>query len=53
MHDEIDGRLWAAHGAAFGNSIAAFLKELKIAMCKLNELQFSAPWKTRRPCNGR
>ncbi|HST36649.1 MAG TPA: hypothetical protein VLK25_08480 [Allosphingosinicella sp.] len=23
--------------------------EIRLSLCKLNEIQFSAPWKTRRP----
>lgn len=45
MHDEIDGRLWAAHGRALGESLSHLLSELNVSLRRLNEIQFEAPWR--------
>lgn len=30
-------------------SLRSLARALDLAMCKMNEIQFSAPWKPRRP----
>lgn len=49
MRDEIDSRLWVAHGHAFSESVANFLTVLGntigTALTRLNEIEFDAPWK--------
>lgn len=44
MRDELDGRLWADHGAAFGDAVTSFLDQLKLSLKRLHEIQFDAPW---------
>lgn len=48
MRDEMDSRLWQAHGHAFSVTIANLVKEVGIAMRRLNEIQYRAPW--QKPC---
>jgi hypothetical protein len=49
MRDEIDSRLWVAHGHAFSESVANFFAGLGdtigTGLRRLNELEFDAPWK--------
>ena len=45
MHDEIDGRLWAAHGRQFGRDVSAFLRQLARGFERLHALEWDAPWK--------
>jgi hypothetical protein len=49
MRDEIDSRLWVAHGHAFSESVANFFAGLGdtigIGLKRLNELDFDAPWR--------
>jgi hypothetical protein len=44
MRDELDGRLWVDHGAAFGDVVTSFLDQLKLSLKRLHEIQFEAPW---------
>jgi len=44
MRDELDGRLWVDHGAAFGDVVACFLDQLKLSLKRLHEIQYEAPW---------
>lgn len=46
MRDEIDGRLWAEHHAAFSDSIGRALKAAGEAFRRLHDIQFSAPWRS-------
>jgi hypothetical protein len=49
MRDEIDSRMWVAHGHAFSESVAAFFAGLGTSigagLKRLNEIEFDAPWK--------
>ena len=45
MRDETEIRLWAEHGHAFSETVAAFFADLGAGLRRLNELQFDAPWK--------
>ena len=49
MRDEIDSRIWVAHGPAFSESLASFFAGLGTAigtgLRRLNEIEFDAPWK--------
>jgi hypothetical protein len=49
MRDEIDSRLWVAHGHAFSESVANFFGRLgttiDTGLKRLNELEFDEPWK--------
>jgi hypothetical protein len=49
MRDEIDSRLWVAHGHAFSESVANFFAGLGTTigtgLNRLNEIEFDAPWK--------
>ncbi len=44
MRDELEGRLWADHGAAFGDVVTHFLDQLKLSLKRLHEIQYGAPW---------
>lgn len=44
MRDELDGRLWVDHGAAFGDVVASFLDQLRLSLKRLHEIQYEAPW---------
>ena len=43
MHEEIDGRLWAQHGAAVAASLADMAKAVDAAFRRLVAIQFAAP----------
>lgn len=45
MRDEIDGRLWAEHGRSFSDSLASLFSQVRIALKRLNEIEFEAPWR--------
>jgi hypothetical protein len=49
MRDEIDSRIWVAHGHAFSESVASLFASLGTTigtgLRRLNELEFDAPWK--------
>ena len=49
MRDEIDSRIWAQHGHAFSedldNLFARIGSTVGIALRRLNEMEFDAPWK--------
>lgn len=45
MRDEFDDRLWNDHHEAFSEAIDRVVKSIMLALCKLNRLQFDAPWK--------
>ena len=48
MRDEMDSRMWDAHGHAFSQAVAGFLGRLATTigtgLRRLNELEFDAPW---------
>jgi hypothetical protein len=48
MRDEMDARLWLEHGHAFSVFIANIVKEAGVALRRLNEIQYRAPW--QNPC---
>jgi hypothetical protein len=49
MRDEIDGRIWVEHHAAFSEDLAkgfaAAAKYIGAGFRRLTEIQFDAPWK--------
>jgi hypothetical protein len=49
MRDEIDSRIWNAHGQAFSNDLDNFFARVGAAvgttLKRLNEMEFDAPWK--------
>jgi uncharacterized membrane protein YhaH (DUF805 family) len=53
MRDEMDARIWVEHGADFSASLDRFFKDVAVALRRLHEIQFSAPWRRdhsqRRP----
>ena len=48
MHDQIDGRLWVAHHTSLAEGLGGLLSELLVAFCKLERIQFQAPWRSDR-----
>ncbi len=48
MRDEIDARIWNEHGHQFSEDLHRLLQTLWVSLCKLNEIQFSAPWRKRK-----
>ncbi len=59
MRDAMESRFWADHGSDFAdnmvrlyNGAKAFLKETKIAFERLNEIEFSAPWREKQHRGG-
>lgn len=57
MRDEMDSRLWVAHGHEFSESVANFLAGLGTTigtgLRRLNELDFDAPWERDTRGSGR
>ena len=45
MRDEIDGRLWDAHGAALTESLHAFFVAVGAALARLHRWDWEAPWR--------
>lgn len=49
MRDEIDGRIWADHHQAFSEDLDKFFARIGsavgIALRRLNQIEFDAPWK--------
>jgi hypothetical protein len=52
MRDEIESRIWIAHGADFTAFIGKIIDAASISLKRLNEIEFDAPWrsKTHRDC---
>ncbi len=51
MRDAYEARLWADHHQSFSSSINKIIDATMVALTKLNEIQFDAPW--RRDAAGR
>ena len=47
MRDEMDGRFWAEHHAAFSDFVAETVKATIEGFKRLNEIEFAAPWRSR------
>lgn len=49
MRDEIDSRIWAQHHNGFSEDLEKFLSAIgstiAVALRRLNEMEFDAPWK--------
>jgi hypothetical protein len=49
MRDEIDSRIWNAHGQTFSHDLDNFFARVGAtvgtALKRLNEMEFDAPWK--------
>jgi hypothetical protein len=50
MRDEIDGRMWLEHGAAFTEDLASLFRQIGEALNRLTEIQFRAPWQGQAGC---
>ena len=44
MHDEIDGRLWAAHHRDFAEALRRSGAAIMVTFCKIHKIEFDAPW---------
>ena len=49
MRDEIDGRMWVEHGAAFSKTVGDFFASLKPALKWIHHYHFDAPWRREGP----
>jgi hypothetical protein len=47
MRDAYDARMWADHHQSFSASIGKAIAATMVALTKLNEIQFDAPWLKR------
>jgi hypothetical protein len=45
MRDEIDARLWVDHHQAFSEAVANLFAAAGLALKKLHQIQFDAPWR--------
>jgi hypothetical protein len=45
MHDRIDARLWADHGAQFSADVAKAYGWVIQTFCRISEIQFRSPWR--------
>jgi len=51
MRDELDARIWAAHGHQFSEDLHRFFKAVHVTFCRMAAINFAAPWrKTARHC---
>jgi hypothetical protein len=48
MRDEIDGRIWDAHGHAFSETLDKVLRSAGTALAKLHRLAWEASWRRAR-----
>lgn len=51
MRDEIDGRLWVQHGAAFGEQLLQVARNLGSTWDRLQAMKFDAPWRRDESAN--
>ena len=49
MRDEIEGREWIAHGAAFTAFLGDLIGQTRTAFERLNARQYAAPWRNEAP----
>lgn len=49
MRDAYEARLWADHHQSFSTSINKIIDATMVALTKLNEIQFDAPWRRDTP----
>ncbi len=47
MRDAYDARMWADHHQSFTATIGRAIDATMVALTKLNEIQFAAPWQVR------
>jgi hypothetical protein len=45
MRDEMDSRIWVEHHEAFSEAVGNFFAAAGLALKKLHEIQFDAPWR--------
>ena len=45
MRDEMDGRLWEAHGHAFSEDLHKLFVAAGAALARLHRLAWEAPWR--------
>ena len=51
MRDELEARMWLQHGAAFSAFVAETVKATARGFKRLNEIEFSAPWRSNPHAN--
>jgi hypothetical protein len=51
MRDYVDGRIWAEHGQLFSKQVAEMIAAAKVAFCRLQHIEFDAPWRQTTPGN--
>ena len=49
MRDYIDGRVWADHGHQFSEQVAVLLAAAKDVFCRLQRIEYDAPWGQTNP----
>ncbi len=51
MRDEMDARMWGAHGHQFSVDLHRLFRALHAISCKMVEINFGAPWRrTAKRC---
>ncbi len=45
MRDEMDARIWAAHGRQFSEDIHRLLQALRVTFCRMAAINYRAPWR--------
>ena len=45
MRDEMDGRLWDAHGQQFSQDLHNVFVAARAALARLHRLEWDAPWR--------
>jgi hypothetical protein len=47
MRDEMDARLWEAHGREFSDDLHRLLRAVMVTFCRMAAINFAAPWRKR------
>ena len=45
MRDEMDARIWVDNHQAFSDAVGNFFAGIGLALRKLNQIEFDAPWR--------
>ncbi|HEX8534159.1 MAG TPA: hypothetical protein VF662_08330 [Allosphingosinicella sp.] len=49
MRDEMDARMWDAHGQQFSDDLHRLFQAVKVTFCKIAAINFAAPWRKSAP----
>jgi hypothetical protein len=50
MRDEMDARMWEAHGRQFSEQMYRIYEAVKVTFCRMAAINFAAPWRSAADC---